>query len=127
MKDSLSIQELAERTGLTRRGVRFYVQREMLHPPHGKGRGSYYDESHLERLNKIQQLQDAGHSLENIRKILDGELVESEAVPTSKASRANRATCWARYPIAVGFELHVDTSSQLPTAEQLEAIRNILS
>jgi DNA-binding transcriptional MerR regulator len=127
MKDSLSIQELAEKTGLSRRGVRFYVQRGMLHPPEGKGRGSYYDETHLERLNRIQQLQDGGHSLENIRKILDGELEETEVPPTAKSKGGQRATCWARYPVTVGYELHVNTSSELPTSEQLEAIRKILS
>ena len=127
MLSSYSIGELAEKSGLTRRGVRFYVQRGMLHPPNGAGRGSHYDDSHLERLASIQRLQEAGHSLENIRQILEGELQESEARPANKPGRLQPATCWARYPVLPGLELHADTSKELPTKEQLEAIRKILS
>lgn len=127
MLHSYTIGDLAEKSGLTRRGIRFYVQRGMLHPPIGKGRGSHYDDGHLERLAQIQQLQDAGHSLENIRRILDGELKESEIRPANKPGRILQATCWSRYPISPGYELHVDTSRKLPTREQLDAIQEILS
>jgi DNA-binding transcriptional MerR regulator len=127
MLNSYSIGDLANKTGVTRRGIRFYVQREMLHPPKGKGRGSYYDTSHVERLTQIQQLQDAGHSLENIRLILNGKLDEAQAEPVHKPGRTIQASCWSRYPIAPGYELHIDTSKDLPTREQLEEIRKILS
>jgi len=69
------IGELAEAAGITRRVVRFYVQRELIDPPQGLGRGSFYTAMHLERIRRIQQLQAEGHSLDAIAQLL--ELVES--------------------------------------------------
>ena len=60
----LSIDELATAAGLTRRGIRFYVQQRLLPAPHGVGRGKHYDQSHLDRLTQIRDLQTAGHSLD---------------------------------------------------------------
>lgn len=67
----LSIGELAERAGITRRVVRFYVQRELIAPPHGRGRGSYYTADHLRRVLRIQELQAEGLSLDAIGELLD--------------------------------------------------------
>ena len=75
----MSVGELADAAGLSRRAVRFYVQQKLLSAPAGRGRGCHYDGSHLERLRKIADLQTAGHSLDAIRQILDGRKV---AVPT---------------------------------------------
>ena len=72
----LGIGELADAAGLSRRAVRFYVQRKLLPTPLGRGRGRHYDASHLERLKRIAELQAAGHSLDAIGRILDGKVVE---------------------------------------------------
>jgi len=50
----LSIGELSDATGVTRRTIRFYVQRGLLPPPLGGGRGSYYTEAHLLRLLAVK-------------------------------------------------------------------------
>lgn len=62
-----SIGTLAEAAGVTRRVVRFYVQRGLLPPPLGRGRGSHYNETHLNRLLEIQQRQARGESLDAIQ------------------------------------------------------------
>src|SRR5258706_2978826 len=77
--ERLSIDELADAAGLTRRGIRFYVQQRLLPTPHGVGRGKHYDASHLTRLRAIRELQTAGHSLEEIRHLLSGGIVETPA------------------------------------------------
>lgn len=69
--DGLIIGDLADRTRLARRAIRFYIQRGLLDPPRGKGRGSEYDQSHVERLARIKALQGAGHSLEAVKHILE--------------------------------------------------------
>ena len=69
----MSIDELADAAGLTRRSIRFYVQQKLLPAPLGAGRGSHYDATHLERLKQVQQLQEAGHSLDAVRRIIAGE------------------------------------------------------
>ena len=49
------IEELAELGGVTRRTVRYYVQRGLLPTPLGTGRGPHYTPAHLERLIHIRR------------------------------------------------------------------------
>jgi DNA-binding transcriptional MerR regulator len=141
----LSLEELADRMGLSRRAIRFYVQRGLLPPPLGLGRGRHYDQRHLETLRRIQELQSAGHSLDAIGHILAGgevtpaagaavetELPAAAAQATTRSPRRRRelsAELWTRLRLAPGVELHVDAAAH-PTAEQLlqvrQAVRRIL-
>ena len=57
--DLLSIAELAERVGLTRRTIRFYVAEGLLPPPGGRGQRRVYSSEHLIRLRAIQRLKEA--------------------------------------------------------------------
>ena len=68
-----NIETLAKLTGLTRRTIRYYVQRELLDPPEGGGRGSYYTGEHLERLKKIQKWSEQGVPLIHMRDMLEGK------------------------------------------------------
>lgn len=68
--DRLSIGELADAAGLTRRAIRFYVQQKLIPAPHGLGRGKHYDASHLQKLLQIIKLQRSGHSLDHIRHLM---------------------------------------------------------
>src|SRR6266849_5215767 len=60
------IKELAELGGVTRRTVRYYVQRGLLPTPLGTGRGPHYTAAHLERLIHIRTLQETGVPLAEI-------------------------------------------------------------
>src|SRR5687768_12997554 len=91
-RDRLSIDELADAAGLTRRGIRFYVQQRLLPAPHGVGRGKHYDASHLDRLRQIRELQSAGHSLDEIRHILAGGAVAVAAAPPPMEAPRLRST-----------------------------------
>ena len=71
-ESSYSIGELAGATGLTRRAIRFYVQRGLLPPPERRGRKGIYNDAHLSRLRIINRLLERGYTLSNI-----GELIES--------------------------------------------------
>ncbi len=126
---TLTIGELAEAAGISRRAVRFYVQRGLLHPPQGKGRGSAYDRSHLERLRRIQALQQAGHPLEAIAKILEtGQRPPSP--PSSERRPPSRSTLtaelWTRLRLLDGVELHLDATRFNPDAEDLLRIRDFV-
>jgi DNA-binding transcriptional MerR regulator len=124
----LSIEELADRAGLTRRGVRFYVQRGLLPPPLGLGRGRHYNQRHLDAIRRVQQLQAAGHSLDAIGKILAGGDVPvaaaEEVLPTQPTRRRAElsAELWTRLQMLPGVELHFDAAAH-PTTEQLRKIR----
>lgn len=132
MPDSfLSITELAAAAGLSRRTVRFYVQRGLLEAPRGRGRGCHYHAGHLDQLRRILQLQTAGHSLDAISQILAGRAVEP-APDRSLSGRARpRATIsarlWSRLQIADGVELHLDAAKHNLDVHALLALREALS
>ena len=126
----MSIGELADAAGVSRRAVRFYVQRGLLPPPHGLGRGPHYDGAHLERLKRIGELQAAGHSLEAIGRILEGgEPPDVMAPPPDSPARPRRkplvtSELWTRLTLADGVELHVDAARHHLTVEDLLAVRD---
>jgi DNA-binding transcriptional MerR regulator len=129
--DRLSIGELGEAAGLSRRAVRFYVQQGLLPPPVGAGRGAHYQPEHLERLHRIGELQAAGHSLHAIRRILAGGPVpQPPARPEPRAVVGVAAQLWTRLRLGPGVELHFDPTEYNPDVSQLlqvkEAILKIL-
>src|ERR671937_2444364 len=69
--DGLTIDELAQRVGMTARNVRAYQSRGLIPPPALRGRTGYYGEEHVARLELIRDLQAEGFNLESIRRILD--------------------------------------------------------
>jgi DNA-binding transcriptional MerR regulator len=121
----LSIGELADAAGLSRRAVRFYVQQKLLPMPLGRGRGRHYDESHLQRLRQIGQLQHAGHSLDAIRRILDGQTVPAPPLAPAAPRRtpAFAAELWTRLRLMDGVELSFDTSKHHPDVQALLRLR----
>ena len=128
MKSPIGINELAAASGLTRRAIRFYVQQKLLSPPTGLGRSSQYDTSHLDRLRRIAELQQSGHSLDAIRQILNGLTTEASlgrpAAPRRR--REMEAQLWTRLTVADGVELHFDASRHSPTVEDLVELRHKL-
>lgn len=68
-----SIDDLCRLTGLTRRTVRFYVQKGLLDRPEGEKRGAWYTPHHVEQLLLIRKWTGAGLSLEAIGDLLAGE------------------------------------------------------
>lgn len=98
-----SIGELAKLGGVSRRTVRYYVQRGLLEAPTGLGRGRHYTQRHLDTLIRIRKLQEAGRPLAAIgNRIGPGPEPESPASP-----RPPRFATWTRIEIADGVELHL--------------------
>ena len=121
----MSIGDLADAAGISRRAVRFYVQQRLLPAPLGRGRGRHYDGSHLDRLRRIGELQAAGHSLDAIRRILEGGDVPQPPAPPPRPPRASlSAQLWTRLRLGEGVELHYDAARHSPTVEQLMHLRD---
>lgn len=74
-----SIDELADRAEVSRRTVRFYVQRGLLPAPRGLGRGRHYDASHLHALMRIRAWQEEGVPLALIARRLQAGTTEPES------------------------------------------------
>ena len=69
---SMTIDELARRTGMTVRNIRAHQSRGLVPPPEVRGRTGFYGDEHVSRIQLIQELQADGFNLESIRKLLDG-------------------------------------------------------
>lgn len=80
-----SLRELAEKTGAPPRTIRFYIARGLLAGPDKAGRSAVYGAAHLERIQQIRQLQQAGHTLSVIAQRLDQP--PGQAAPPSVAWR----------------------------------------
>ena len=77
---SLTIDELARRTGMTVRNIRAHQSRGLLPPPEVRGRTGYYSREHVARLEAIRQLQVEGFNLESIRRLLESANGSTEEV-----------------------------------------------
>ena len=99
-----SIGELAAQAEVSRRAVRYYIQRGLLPSPHGAGRGSYYDEAHLTRLLELKEAQRAGASLDELS--CDAEVLSPAQALAHTLTQAQLER-WLRVPCAEGVELNV--------------------
>src|SRR6201986_3954778 len=68
--DGLTVDELADRTGMTVRTVRFYASEGLLPPPIKRGRIAYYGATHRMRLDLVRSLQEHGYTLAAIERVL---------------------------------------------------------
>ena len=70
--DDLTIDELAQRTGMTVRNLRAHQSRGLLPPPRLRGRTGIYGPDHVARVALITELQGEGFNLEGIRRLIEG-------------------------------------------------------
>lgn len=90
--DELTVDELAARTGMTVRTVRFYASEGLLPPPRRRGRIAYYDAGHRMRLELIRTLQDHGYTLAAIERVL--ARIPVDASPAEYAVQAAVLAPW---------------------------------
>jgi len=65
------ISELAQKTGVSVRTIRYYVDEGLLPQPEVRGKYAVFHEGYLERLELIKQLKDAYLPLKEIRSLLN--------------------------------------------------------
>jgi DNA-binding transcriptional MerR regulator len=93
-----TIQELCELTGYTRRTIRYYIQEGLIPPPAGRGRGGFYNDSHVGKLLQIKALQERGFNLATI-----AGLIKKEELNTGD----NIRKIWIKYEVVPGMEISV--------------------
>lgn len=91
-KEQFTIDELAARTGLTVRTVRFYATEGLLPPPERRGRLAYYDARHRMRLDLIRTLQEHGYTLAAVERVL--ERIPADADPAQYAVQSAVLAPW---------------------------------
>jgi DNA-binding transcriptional MerR regulator len=77
----MTLAELAEASGLPARTIRFYIARGLLSGPAKGGRGAEYTAEHVAHLERIRQLQAAGHTLTEVARLSGSSGQASEAAP----------------------------------------------
>ena len=112
-----SIGELAEITGISRRTVRFYVQRGLIPPPQGLGRGRHYTDEHLERILKIRTLQREGVFLEQVN------AMDEQPLEATVALERKLVTKIQLHP---GVWLEFAHDVKIPSVHTLDKVRKIL-
>jgi DNA-binding transcriptional MerR regulator len=90
---SLTIDELAQRVGMTVRNVRAHQSRGLLPPPEVRGRTGYYGDDHVARLELIKDMQADGFNLRAIRAALDA--LPAGAGPEALAFRRRLVAPWS--------------------------------
>lgn len=72
MEDGLDIAEVARRTGLSSRALRFYEARGLVRPLRTQSGRRLYGRGELDRLNQVVTLKRAGFTLVQIQRLLAG-------------------------------------------------------
>ena len=64
------VSELADKTGVTKRTIHYYISKGLLLPPEGSGVNSLYNDEHLQRILLIKKLQAEYMPLNKIREYI---------------------------------------------------------
>lgn len=125
-----SIEELAERAGLNRRTVRYYIQLGLLERPIGETRAAYYTQAHLEQLLRITGLAAEGLSLDAIGRVLRtpaAKTADASHVAPAAAPAVGSVAVRTHLTIAPGVELVVDPArAGLAPEQRLQLFRAVL-
>jgi len=120
----LGIDDLCRLTGLTRRTVRFYIQKGLLEKPNGEKKGAWYSQEHLERLARIRQLSASGLSLDAVARQLDDSVDSGGNAP---AAMPGTVTVKSHITVARGLEVVVCPDLAQMRPEQLRKFIRLLS
>ena len=117
----LTLDELADRVGLSVRNIRFYTTRGLVPPPIRRGRSGYYTPDHVARLELVQELQSHGFTLSAIGRYLSR--IPANATPEDIALHRTMLAPWqSEAPVEMSrAELERRTSRSL-SADELETL-----
>jgi DNA-binding transcriptional MerR regulator len=116
-----AIGDMAALGGITRRTVRYYVQEGLIPAPLGVGRGNHYTAEHLEQLLRVKALQEAGQTLDEIRRAVGKKHARGSAVDRPIEEPPSREL-WRRIRLAPGVELHLASDVRLPSPSKLQEL-----
>ncbi len=110
------VSELAEKAGVTKRTIHYYISKGLLLPPEGTGINSLYNDKHLERILLIKKLQAEYMPLNKIREyILENpkEKVRKSAKEVkAKVINKEEREVYIRENICDIFEIHYSKENE---------------
>ena len=122
------VSELAEKAGVTKRTIHYYISKGLMLPPEGKGINSLYNDEHLERIFLIKRLQAEYMPLNKIREyILENpkEKVQKN-VKESKSKNTNNEVqkIYIRENVCDVFEIHYSKENGEKYRYVIENVKN---
>jgi DNA-binding transcriptional MerR regulator len=114
----MTIDELAQRTGMTVRNIRAHQSRGLLPPPEVRGRTGYYRDEHVARIELIKEMQADGFNLGAIRRLLEN--VGDSSAEVLDFTRAVRAPFEEEEPEVIDLAGIAERWGPDPQPEQLE-------
>src|SRR3954462_10619255 len=90
--ETMSVEQLASRVGMSVRTVRFYAGCGLIPPPRREGRNGFYGPDHLARLELVPELQAHGFTLSAIEGYLEN--IPSGATPEQVALHRTLLAPW---------------------------------
>ena len=129
-----NIGEISQLSGCSRRNIYYYVQRGLLPRPNGSGNTSYYDETHLEVLLKVKELQDQGviavaELQELIRPLIAGRADDKPVIIAESSpqiiNEIENSTLFKHLKLPEGVELSWSASSDKAEALVIEIMAYI--
>jgi DNA-binding transcriptional MerR regulator len=117
-----AIGDLAQLAGVSRRTVRYYVQEGLIPPPLGVGRGNHYGPVHLEQILRVKAMQDAGKTLDEIRRGPADRVALRATGPREAEQISPERSIWRRLTLAPGVELQIAGNVRLPPAGRLQEL-----
>jgi DNA-binding transcriptional MerR regulator len=116
------ISELAERTGVSTRTIRYYIEEGLLPQPEVQGKYAVFNEDYLIRLNLIKYLKDSYLPLKEIKRQLDSLMVpEMRNLVRKFESDPSRALAGLGiYPSEKSKTVALDLSESAPAADSAQ-------
>jgi DNA-binding transcriptional MerR regulator len=87
----LRVEQLSVRSGLSVDTIRYYQSKGLLDPPRRAGRVAWYNDGHLERLDRIRTLRQRGFTLATIARLVSGDLDAADEALLAELSGVQRA------------------------------------
>lgn len=110
------VSELAEKAGVTKRTIHYYISKGLLLPPEGTGINSLYNDEHLERILLIKKLQAEYMPLNKIREyILENpkeKVRKSAKEMKAKVINKEERYIYIRENICDVFEIHYSKENE---------------
>ena len=104
------VSELADKAGVTKRTIHYYISKGLLLPPEGSGVNSLYNDEHLERLLLIKKLQSEYMPLNKIREYILNNPKENKIQeiqnPETENKRNKSQEIYIKENICDIFEIH---------------------
>jgi len=118
-----TIDDLQRMTGVPRRTIRLYIQRGLVPPALGRGRGRHYGEAHRIAIQRVQDLKRAGRKLDDIK--MGGRQLQEPMVGSAAQEEPSGGDVTRILLAEEGVWLEVGPGVSLPSQDAVEQLADL--